>query len=236
MSLILGMCFGMFWPVILLILLRLVGYAVIGLTFGYGREFVNATFFQWSDEFIKNFDWLFSKEVIIYPVIPSFALGCILGSQFGSIYVELHANFLEKSNMTWAEILVEKQAINDNEFVSEVITIVLIVFILILGSAIVFSVAYCPKRRNGSFVLSQESEIPLFNEESQTPNSNQESQNPNSNQESQTPNSDRESQTPNSNQESQTPNFNQESLTNEESIIIRTDEEYHTIWVDNLNF
>ena len=176
-----------------------------------------------------------------------------MGRQFGSIYVELHANFLEKSNMTWAEILVEKQAINDNEFVSQIITIVLLVFILILGSAILFS-AFCPKRRNGSFVLSQESEIPLFNDESQTPNSNQESQtpnsnqesqtpdsnqesqNPNSNQESQTPNSDQESQTPNSNQESQTPNFNQESQTNEESIPIRTDEEYHTIWVDNLNF
>ena len=65
----------MFWPVILLILIRLVGYAVIGLTFGYGREFVNATFFQWSDEFIKNFDWLFSHHSIIYPFIPSFALG-----------------------------------------------------------------------------------------------------------------------------------------------------------------
>ena len=98
-----------------------------------------------------------------------------MGSQFGSIYVELHANFLEKSNMTWAEILVEKQAIDHNEFVSQIITIVLLVFILILGSAILFS-AFCPKRRNGSFVLSQESEIPLFNDESQTPNSNQESQ------------------------------------------------------------
>ena len=53
----------------------MVGYAVIGLTFGYGREFVNATFFQWSDEFIKNFDWLFSKEVVIVFFVPSFALG-----------------------------------------------------------------------------------------------------------------------------------------------------------------
>ena len=69
------MCFGIFWPVILLILLKMVGYAVIGLTFGYGREFVNATFFQWSDEFIKNFDWLFSKEVVIVFFVPSFALG-----------------------------------------------------------------------------------------------------------------------------------------------------------------
>ena len=55
------MLFGVFWPGILLILLRLVGYAVIGLTFGYGREFVNATFFQWSDEVIKNFDWVHSQ-------------------------------------------------------------------------------------------------------------------------------------------------------------------------------
>jgi len=223
MGLQIGMLFGVFWPGILLILLRLVGYAVIGLTFGYGREFVNATFFQWSDEVVKNFEWLFSQGdnlsfclcQLFY--LPSLAIGCIVGRQVGSMYVELHANFLEKSNMTWAEIQVEKQAINDNEFISQIIAIVLLGFFMILSAAIVCSIV-CPKRRNGFFVLSQESEIPFFNEDSQTPNSNQ------------------ESQTPNSNQESQTPNSNQESQTNEESIPIRTPEEYHTIWVDNVNF
>ena len=55
------MYLGIIWPGILLILLRLVGYAVIGLTFGYGREFVNATFFVWSDEIFKNFEWVASQ-------------------------------------------------------------------------------------------------------------------------------------------------------------------------------
>ena len=40
---------GAFWPVIVWSLLRLVGYACIGLTNGHGRQFVNSTFFQWSD-------------------------------------------------------------------------------------------------------------------------------------------------------------------------------------------
>ena len=39
-----------FWSTIAKILLKLVGYAVIGLTFGRGYEFVNLTFFQWTDE------------------------------------------------------------------------------------------------------------------------------------------------------------------------------------------
>ena len=55
------MWLGVGWPLILWILFRLLGYSVIGLTFGYGREFVNATFFQWSDEVVKNFEWLFSQ-------------------------------------------------------------------------------------------------------------------------------------------------------------------------------
>ena len=39
-----------FWSITAKILLKLVGYAVIGLTFGRGYEFVNLTFFQWTDE------------------------------------------------------------------------------------------------------------------------------------------------------------------------------------------
>ena len=131
-----------------------------------------------------------------------------MGRQIGSLYVEIHANFLEKSNMTWAEIQVEKQAINDNEFISQIIAIVLLGFFLILSAGIVCSIV-CPKRRNGFFVLSQESEIPFFNEDSQTPNSNQ---------------------------ESPISNSNQESQTDQESIPIRTQEDYHAIWVENVNF
>ena len=41
--------------------------------------------------------------------------------------------------MTWAEILVEKQAIIDNEFMSQIIAIVLLVFFLIMFSASVCS-------------------------------------------------------------------------------------------------
>ena len=39
-----------FWSTVAKILLKLVGYAGIGLTFGRGYEFVNLTFFQWTDE------------------------------------------------------------------------------------------------------------------------------------------------------------------------------------------
>ena len=38
------------WSTIAKILQKLLGYAVIGLTFGRGYEFVNLTFFQWTDE------------------------------------------------------------------------------------------------------------------------------------------------------------------------------------------
>ena len=38
------------WSTIAKILQKLLGYAVIGLTFGRGYEFVNLTFFSWTDE------------------------------------------------------------------------------------------------------------------------------------------------------------------------------------------
>ena len=52
----------MAWPGLLLIFLRFLGYAFIGLTFGYGREFANATFFQWADEVAKNVLWALEPE------------------------------------------------------------------------------------------------------------------------------------------------------------------------------
>ena len=61
MGLSFGLVLGVFWPVIFFALLKLAGYAVIGLTLGYGREFVNSTFFQWSDECVKNLDWFPNK-------------------------------------------------------------------------------------------------------------------------------------------------------------------------------
>ena len=48
MGLFTGTIFGVFWPEILWTLLKMTGYAVIGLTFCRGREFVNSTLFQWS--------------------------------------------------------------------------------------------------------------------------------------------------------------------------------------------
>ena len=44
-----GMALGAFWPLILWTLLKFVGYAVIGATYGHGRQFVNSTFFRWAD-------------------------------------------------------------------------------------------------------------------------------------------------------------------------------------------
>ena len=61
MGLSFGLVLGVVWPVIFFALLKLAGYAVIGLTLGYGREFVNSTFFQWSDECVKNFEWFFKQ-------------------------------------------------------------------------------------------------------------------------------------------------------------------------------
>ena len=60
-GLIFGIFFVMIWPIIAWILLKLVGYAVIGLTLGDGYEFVNSTFLQWADEIVKNFDWFFKQ-------------------------------------------------------------------------------------------------------------------------------------------------------------------------------
>ena len=54
-----GLAFGIFvsltWPVIVWILLKLVGYVVIGLTFGFCRQFVDSTFFRWADKMGDTF-------------------------------------------------------------------------------------------------------------------------------------------------------------------------------------
>ena len=57
MGLIFGICFVMIWPIIAWILLKLVGYAVIGLTLGRGYEFVNSTFFQWAEKMKMDIDF-----------------------------------------------------------------------------------------------------------------------------------------------------------------------------------
>ena len=62
MGLAFGLVLGVVWPGIIFYLLNIVGYSVDGLTLGYGREFVNSTFLQWSDEFVKNFDWFFKQK------------------------------------------------------------------------------------------------------------------------------------------------------------------------------
>ena len=157
-----------------------------------------------------------------------------MGHQFGSISVENHANFLEKSNLTWAEIQVEKLTITDTDYfymIAACVIIGMVVIMYAIGTCFLFAPKRNRRARN-NLSLSQETDPQVF----QTPNSNQESQTPISNQETPILNSNQESQTPDSNQESQTPNSNQESQTNEESIPIRTDEECHRIWVDNVNF
>ena len=45
----------------------------------------------------------------------STVLFSIIGYQFASINVELHAKFLEESNLTWAEIKVEKEEIDNHD-------------------------------------------------------------------------------------------------------------------------
>ena len=42
-------------------------------------------------------------------------LGISLGRWLTGLYITKHAKFLEASNLTWAEIQVEKQAIEDQE-------------------------------------------------------------------------------------------------------------------------
>ena len=69
-----------------------------------------------------------------------------MGRQVGSLCVELHANFLEKSNLTWAEIQIEKQAITDSEIFYMIVASVLIVIVMIMyaiGTCFLFA-----KRRN----------------------------------------------------------------------------------------
>ena len=57
MGLVFGIFFVMIWPIITWILLKLVGYAVIGLTLGGGHEFVNSTFFKWADKMKMDIDF-----------------------------------------------------------------------------------------------------------------------------------------------------------------------------------
>ena len=58
MSGAIGMAMGAFWPLIVWSLLKLIGYAVIGLTFGHGRVFVNSTFFRCADRMGVDLDQL----------------------------------------------------------------------------------------------------------------------------------------------------------------------------------
>ena len=52
---IIGLIFGLIWPYIAWILLKLAGYAVIAMTFGHGHEFVSSTFFRWTDKMGNGF-------------------------------------------------------------------------------------------------------------------------------------------------------------------------------------
>ena len=52
---IIGLIFGLIWPYIAWILLKLAGYAVICMTFGHGHEFVSSTFFRWTDKMGNGF-------------------------------------------------------------------------------------------------------------------------------------------------------------------------------------
>ena len=53
-----GFVFGLTWPVIVWILLKSIGYALIGLTFGCGRQFVDSTFFLWTNKMGVTFSQL----------------------------------------------------------------------------------------------------------------------------------------------------------------------------------
>ena len=53
-----GFFVSLTWPVIVWILLKFVGYIIIGLTFGFCRQFVNSTFFRWTDRMGVTFSQL----------------------------------------------------------------------------------------------------------------------------------------------------------------------------------
>ena len=79
-GLIFGIFFVMIWPIIAWILLKLVGYAVIGLTLGDGYEFVNSTFFQWAEE--KKMDIDFSIWFCTPGREGSKVVGCVIKIYF----------------------------------------------------------------------------------------------------------------------------------------------------------
>ena len=86
---IIGLIFGLIWPYIAWILLKLTGYAVIGMTFGHGHEFVSSTFFRWTDKMGNGFYKMILQQggvcwcQLFY--IASMALGCFLGYTFTSM-------------------------------------------------------------------------------------------------------------------------------------------------------
>ena len=80
MGLIFGIFFVMIWPIFAWLLLKLVGYAVIGLTLGHGYEFVNSTFFQWADE--KKMDIDFSLYFCTEGREGSKVVGCVIKIYF----------------------------------------------------------------------------------------------------------------------------------------------------------
>ena len=86
---IIGLIFGLIWPYIAWIFLKLAGYAVIGMTFGHGHEFVSSTFFRWTEKMGNGFYKMILQQggvcwcQLFY--IASMALGCFLGYTFTSM-------------------------------------------------------------------------------------------------------------------------------------------------------
>ena len=81
-----------------------------------------------------------------------------MGHQFGSISVENHANFLEKSNLTWAEIQVEKLTITDTDYfymIAACVIIGMVVIMYAIGTCFLFAPKRNPRARN-DLSLSQE--------------------------------------------------------------------------------
>ena len=126
---IIGLIFGLIWPYIAWIFLKLAGYAVIGMTFGHGHEFVSSTFFRWTEKMGNGFYKMILQQggvcwcQLFY--IASMALGCFLGYTFTELYVENYARFLQESNLTLAETQVKFQEIGDIDFILLIVVLVL---------------------------------------------------------------------------------------------------------------
>jgi len=147
-GIIYGLIFGIVWPYALWILLKLIGFILIVLTFGHSREFVNSTFFKWTENSGRGFYPCIWEKcggcgcLIAYVV--SMALGCFLGYTIANVIIENDIIELQNMNLTLAQLEHKKYVIATTDSVFMILGMVLF-GVLLIAFGLCLQICCCPK-------------------------------------------------------------------------------------------